>query len=57
MVGLTVDLALVGAAVEEDSHGFFTSVEDLVVVDLDVVAAFGGDDACGSVKSWLAALR
>ena len=44
--GLTVDLGVVGAAVEEDPHGVLAPVEDLVVVDLHVVAALGGDDTC-----------
>lgn len=35
---------------EEDPHGVVASVEDLVVVDLHVVAALGGDDTCCSGK-------
>lgn len=42
---LTVNLGVVGAAVEEDAHGIRPAVVDIVVVDLDVVATLGRDDA------------
>ena len=42
---LTIDLAAVGAAVEEDARSLRTAVVDLIFVDLDVVAALGGNDA------------
>lgn len=41
---LTVNLGVVGAAVEEDAD--LVSVVDLVVVDLHVVAALRSDDTC-----------
>ncbi len=44
-VFLTVDFAVVGAAVKEDAHGLLASIADRVAVDLDVVAPLRGDDA------------
>lgn len=45
----TVNLGVVGAAVEEDAHGQRAAIEDRVAVDLDVVATLRGDDACREV--------
>lgn len=50
-VFLTVDFAVVGAAVKEDTHGFLASIADRVAVDLDVVAPLRGDDAWSCVDA------
>lgn len=44
---LTVNFSIVGAAVKEDADGGRSTIVDLVVVDLQVVAALGADDSCG----------
>lgn len=43
---LTVYFAAVGTAVKEDTSSLSSAVVNLVVVDLDVVTALGGDNTC-----------
>ena len=45
-----MNLSVVGAAVQEDPRSCDATIVDFVVVDLDVVAALGGDDAYRSER-------
>lgn len=45
MIKLTINLSVVGAAVQEDANSIWTTIADLVSVYLDVVATLGGDNA------------
>lgn len=47
---LTVDFAVVAAAVKEYPDSVFSSIAYIVLVDLDVVAPLGGDDTCGHME-------
>ena len=42
---LTVDLGVVRAAVEEDAHSLCPTIVHLIIVDVDVFAALGGDNS------------